>query len=87
MSLYGFSSEKTAYARPWLLADVLEQARTHASAEHRVQYIAGEAILVRDRVTRHAEADVHLLQILLGFERDSGVGRGRGFRGGSGRAG
>src|SRR4029079_7208932 len=48
-----------------LLADVLEQARAHRAAEHRVQHVTGEALVVALREGRRAQADVALLEILL----------------------
>ena len=51
-SRYGFNSEIHRVRQPLLLADVLEQARAHAAAEHRIQDVADEALVVRQRIRR-----------------------------------
>src|SRR5262249_37816972 len=47
------------------LADLLEEPRAHATAERRVEEMRGVAIVVRLRDAGRAEAEVHLLQVLL----------------------
>ena len=51
--------------QPALLADVLEQPRAHRAAEHRIQHVAGVAIVVILRIAARAEADVALLELLV----------------------
>ena len=70
--------------QPLPLADILEQARTHAAAEHRVQHVAGEAVLMRHRIRRHAQAEMHLLERFLVAQRDARVGRRASSGAGSG---
>ena len=57
--------------QPLPLADVLEQARAHAAAQQRVEHVAGEPLLVRQRIGRHSQAQVHLFQRLLVAQRDA----------------
>ena len=63
------------------LADVLKQARAHAAAQQGVQHVAGEPLLVRQRIGGHAQAQVHLLQRLLVAQGDARVRAGRDVRG------
>ena len=48
-----------------LFANVLEQARTHAAAQNRIENVRGEAVLMRLRIGGRAHAKMDLLQILL----------------------
>ena len=59
--------------------NVLEQARTHTAAEQGVEDVAGVALLMRDGMRGHAEAELHLLQRLLVAQDDAreSLGRGR----------
>jgi hypothetical protein len=59
--------------QPLPLADVLEQARAHAAAQQGVEHVTGEALLVRQRIRRHAQAQMHLFQRLLVAQGDAGV--------------
>ena len=60
-----------------LLADGLEEARTHAAAEHGVEDERGVAVVVGDGRGGHAEADLHLLEGFLVAQQDAGAGLGR----------
>ncbi len=54
------------------LANILEQARTHASTEQRVENIAGMALRVSNWVGGNANAKLHLFQRLLIAQHDAG---------------
>ncbi len=60
-----------------LFADGLEEARTHAAAEHGVEDERGVAVLVGDGRGGDAEADLHLLEGFLVAQHDAGAGFGR----------
>ena len=74
-----FGEDGVGQALP--LADVLEQARTHAAAQQRVQHVTGEALLVRQRIRRHAQAQMHLFERFLVAQGDAGVRGGHALRG------
>src|SRR5208337_4150304 len=48
-----------------LFANVLEQTRTHAAPQNRIENVRGEAVLMRLRIRGRAHAKVDLLQILF----------------------
>src|SRR5262245_54155635 len=48
-----------------LFTDVLEQARAHRTAQHRIHHIAGITILVILPIARRAETDMALLEFLV----------------------
>ena len=62
-------------------ANILEQARGHAAAENVVEHGDGEAAAIGHRQRRNADADVHLLEFVLGAQSDVRRGLRLRFRG------
>src|ERR1700747_3339240 len=52
------------------LANILKEARGHASAENIVEHGDGEAAATGHRQGRNAHADVDLLEVVLGAQRN-----------------
>src|SRR5260370_8959900 len=48
-----------------LFADLLEQSRTHATAQNGVEHVRNVALLVRDGMGRNPHAQLHLLERFL----------------------
>ena len=67
-----------------LFANILEQARRHAAAEKIVEHGHAEAVFVAERNRRHADAEMNLFEVALGFEMDGRLrcGARRRFRAG-----
>src|ERR1035437_2147386 len=63
--------------QPLLLANILEEPRTHASAQQRIQDVRHIAPLVTDAVGRNAHANLPLLQRFLVAQDDAGMHLGR----------
>ena len=63
---------------PLALADVLEQARAHASSEQRIQDVGSVAAFVGHGMRGDADADLHLLERFLVAQVDAGKSFGLG---------
>ena len=57
-----------------LFANGLEEARTHAAAEHGIEDQRGVAIVVGNRRRGYAEAELHLLKRFLVLQQDACAG-------------
>src|SRR5271168_507738 len=54
----------------FFFANVLKEARGHASAEKIIEHRGGEARFVAERQSWNADAEMNLLKVALGFEMD-----------------
>ena len=68
--------------QPLFLANILEQARAHSTAQHRVQHIAGEPALVGHGNAGNTQVKVRLLQRCFMAKYQAGVRGGCGIGGG-----